>query len=402
MKFDTRNKKPNVRIIAWLTAAVVLLILFPVRSEKIDHLKWINPVLALYFAAVVFILFDALRKQLQYNPYSYNTIIYSGFGIFLMSAVVTHGHLAAACLRDPGSFSEREMLLTLLNSAKRYLDLSAPFLFLLSAGLLLSNLIIFFNDKKSLKNLLAMILALMIVGGWLVIHFLGRYIERHDPEGLLPNLFINLAAAVYLYFECMLIGTMIANAICARYHPDPDKDYLIVLGAGLEKDGTPTKILANRLDLALGFYRDQLKKERKHSFFVVSGGQGSDEVCSEAASMKKYLLGKGISEDRILEEDRSVNTAENMLFSKEIIMSRQRDAKIAFFTSDFHVFRAGLRARRVKMRAVGMGARTRWYYWPNAAVREFIGLLVSHRMKQACVLLGITAVYTVLTFLAFG
>ena len=75
--------------------------------------------------------------------------------------------------------------------------------------------------------------------------------------------------------------------------------------------------------------------------------------------------------------------------------------KVAFFTTNYHVFRSGLKARRVKMRAVGMGAPTRWYFWPNAAVREFVGLLTEHRGKQALVLALLAAVYAGLTVLAY-
>ena len=63
--------------------------------------------------------------------------------------------------------------------------------------------------------------------------------------------------------------------------------------------------------------------------------------------------------------------------------------------------RGGLYARRVKMRAVGMGAKTRWYFWPNAAVREFAGLLAKHRDKQALILGGMALIYAAITLLAY-
>ena len=53
------------------------------------------------------------------------------------------------------------------------------------------------------------------------------------------------------------------------------------------------------------------------------------------------------------------------------------------------------------MRAVGMGAKTKWYFWPNAAVREFVGLLTEHRGKQALVIGSIIVFYVVLTLLAY-
>jgi hypothetical protein len=54
------------------------------------------------------------------------------------------------------------------------------------------------------------------------------------------------------------------------------------------------------------------------------------------------------------------------------------------------------------MRAVGMGAKTKWYFWPNAAVREFVGLLTEHRLKQALVFGGLLVTYVALTLLAYA
>ena len=109
----------------------------------------------------------------------------------------------------------------------------------------------------------------------------------------------------------------------------------------------------------------------------------------------------GIPESRIVEEDASTDTFENMRFSKERIMEQGSPGKVAFCTTNYHVFRSGLYARRVKMRAVGMGAKTKWYFWPNASVREFVGLLTEHRGKQLLIFGGMIAIYTILTFFAY-
>ncbi|MBQ4371691.1 MAG: hypothetical protein II803_04690, partial [Firmicutes bacterium] len=77
------------------------------------------------------------------------------------------------------------------------------------------------------------------------------------------------------------------------------------------------------------------------------------------------------------------------------------DAKIAFSTTNYHVFRSGLCARRVKMRAQGMGAKTRWWFWPNAAVREFVGLLTEHRLKQALIFTGMLIFYAAVTVASY-
>ena len=120
--------------------------------------------------------------------------------------------------------------------------------------------------------------------------------------------------------------------------------------------------------------------------------------------MKRYLVEQGVPEEMIIEEDRSTSTFENMKFSKERLAERGLlgpDAKIAFSTTNYHVFRGGLYARRVKMRAQGMGAKTRWWFWPNAAVREFVGLLTAHRLKQGLIFGGMLAFYVILTVVSY-
>lgn len=401
IRFDTRDKKPKVYSIIVLMAVTAALILLLHVSDKDANLKWINTVLALFFAGVVLILFDAFFKQLEYNPYSYNTIIYSGFGLFLLFQVITYSYLAVRCFRDPVSFGREDMFYTLLNSGKNFLRLSIPPLVIFSAALFVSNIKLIRIDGRKFRNYMGMTLAVLIVAGVSAIFLLDRYVVSTHSKNLLLNLVLNLAVAVYLYFECMMIGTIIADVIAAGYHADPDKDALIVPGAGLEKDGTPSRVLEKRLALARDFSREQLEKTGRSAVFVVSGGQGADEIRSEAAAMKTWLTAHGVPDEQIYMEDRSTNTHENMLYSKQIISRIRPEAKIAFFTSDFHVFRAGLKARQVKMRAVGMGSPTRWYFWPNASVREFIGLLTEHRVKQSCVLLGLTAVYVLLTILVY-
>ena len=250
-------------------------------------------------------------------------------------------------------------------------------------------------------NLLGILLSFLIVGGMVFLFAFAYYVSGSRREVMLHDLITNLFAAIYLYFECMLLGIIVADVIAARYEPEKDKDFLIVLGCGLRKDGTPTNLLRGRLDRALAFAARQKEETGKEPIFVTSGGQGADEVISESASMKRYLTEHGVPEERIIEEDRSTDTFENMKNAKEKIRAVDPKAKIAFSTTNYHVFRAGLFARRVKMRAVGMGAETKWYFWPNAAVREFVGLLTQHRGKQALILGGLIVVYVALTLLAY-
>ena len=397
MRFYTRSKKPKVYSIAAVTAAAALLFLTAVRFSPEHRLPYGNLILTLYFASVILLLLDAFRKQIQYNPYSYNTIIYPGFALFVLFLLVTHAYVTIRSFLDPGNYQAAEMVFTLLHSAKNYMFLTTPFLILLSLALFISNISLIRHEGGRFVNVLGILLSLMLVAGEVLIAFLDLWSSLSGLGNLLQNMAANLMAAFYLYFECMIIGSVVADLIAAKYHPNPDKDFLLVLGCGLKKDGTPTPLLCGRLDLALDFDREQQELNGKKATFVVSGGQGPDEVQSEAASMRDYLLQQGVPENRILTENRSSDTAENMSFSRAIIDGVMPEGKVAFFTTNYHVFRAGLKARQAGMHAEGMGAPTKWYFWPNAAVREFVGLLTEHKGKQAALLTGIAVVYAALT-----
>ena len=68
-----------------------------------------------------------------------------------------------------------------------------------------------------------------------------------------------------------------------------------------------------------------------------------------------------------------------MKFSKELINDDK--VKIAISTTNYHVFRSGIFAGQAGLKAEGMGSKTKWYFWPNAFIREFVVLLVSQKMK---------------------
>ena len=386
-----RSRKPNIYNIAVLTAAAVLVLAVLLVRGGESGLRWISIVLALYFGVTVLLLFTAFRKQLRYNMYSYNTILYMGFALFVLSLFGTFAAAAYESFTAPASFHAQEMLFMLVHSAKNYMFLTSPLLVAFSIALFVSNIALIRHEGRRFVNILGILLAVCLVAGEVFIALLDLSIAYSTNALLAGNLTVNLMAAFYL-----------SDVIAARYVPEKDKDFLLILGCGLKKDGSPTPLLKGRLDLALDFDREQEQQTGKNAAFVVSGGQGTDEVCSEASSMMEYLKQQGIPEERIILEDQSADTAENMEFSKRKIDEIKQDAKVAFFTTNYHVFRAGLKARRVHMNAFGMGAQTKWYFWPNAAVREFVGLLTEHRGKQAAVLITMAAVYCVLTLLVYS
>ncbi len=401
IRFDTLNKKPKLWNVAALSGVLLAILAVLLLRGAERNAAAISLSLSAYLLIVLVLLGRAFCGQLRYNPYSYNTIFYMGIALFLLAVLFLQLRLSVLLIRRPEEYTADGILHLLLGSAKNYMLLTSPFLLVFCAALCVSNISLIRHEGFRGVNVLGIILSVLLVGGELFLFFFDYAVSGSQRQVMIHDLIVNLFAAVYLYFECMLLGVIIADAIVVSYEPEPDKDFLIILGCGIRKDGTPSPLLRGRIDRALRFADKQKALTGKEPVFVTSGGKGPDEPISESASMKRYLLEQGVPEARIVEEDRSTDTLENMKFSKEKIRALDPEAKVAFATTNYHVFRGGLCARRVKMRAVGMGAKTKWYFWPNAAVREFVGLLTEHRLKQGLILGGMAAFYLVLTLLAY-
>ena len=144
--------------------------------------------------------------------------------------------------------------------------------------------------------------------------------------------------------------------------PKEDADYLIVLGAGLRGERM-SLVLRNRVDAAAEYL-----SENPGSKVVVSGGQGPDEPIPEAEAMRRGLVDLGIEETRIIMEDASTSTNENLMFSKQLIPD---GASVVIVTNKFHVFRACHLARECGYTSVsGLGAdNVRWLN-PTNYLRE--------------------------------
>ena len=389
----------NIAVVSLLTAVLIALL---AGTGLEGHALAICWVLDVFFPVVLILLLRALKGQLRFNPYSYNTIYYIGFSLFLLSVWITLLLLTLELMQDSAYQGQRisQVAALLSGSARVYMLLSAPVILIFSLGLCISNFVLVRREGLGLVNALGFLLALLLVGGELFLFFGDRGVSGSEAYVRAHEIVVNVFAAVYLYFECMVMGVFAAYELTARHQPAPEQDYLIVLGCALRRDGTPSPLLRDRLERAIAFRNRQLAATGKELTFVTSGGQGPDEVISESEAMKEYLLARGIPECRILEENRSTNTLENMRLSKEKIQAEHPGARVAFSTTNYHVFRSGLLARRVKLKAEGMGARAKWYFWPNALVREFVGLLTAHRGKQTGIILGLIGVYVLRAYWA--
>ena len=132
---------------------------------------------------------------------------------------------------------------------------------------------------------------------------------------------------------------------------------------------TPTYALRRRLDHAY-----ELLTRYPDSVAILSGGQGGDESVSEAESMRAYLEARGIDGSRLIKEERSTSTLENIKFSFELIeKSGVRADKVTAVSSDFHIKRIQLQAKYLNVRLGVSPAKTDspGKLWQNL-IREYM------------------------------
>lgn len=170
--------------------------------------------------------------------------------------------------------------------------------------------------------------------------------------------------AVFVVLEAFVISGVVEKD---RSKPD----YTIVLGAAIKKD-KPSLTLRNRLDAFIECNQGEP--------VIVTGGQGIDEIMPEAVVMENYLKEHGI--ENIIIEDKSENTKENLLFSKELIIKDSgkdlSELKIKIISSDYHCFRAKMLAKRLGYENVTtFGGDTHLLLVPSFYIREGLALAKS-------------------------
>lgn len=162
---------------------------------------------------------------------------------------------------------------------------------------------------------------------------------------------------------------------------------VVVLGSGLIRGRVPP-LLASRIRRGRALYE---RYADRRPLLVTSGGQGPDEPVAEAKAMADYLTDEGFPADRIVLEDRSRNTEQNLTYSAELLARQGVRGPIAAVTNNFHAFRAALLMRRLGIAGYSVGSPTARHYWPSAVIREFIAVLRDHLVLNV-VLLGLACV----------
>lgn len=326
-------------------------------------------------------LFVDYRKQ---GDFSYPMVACGGVGIYNL---VVLAYLLYKFMNNVlGTVGQ--LIKLIVKTGELLLIGLTPIMLVLSVLLAVSNIWLMHHEGRRPVNTLGIIFS--------VVWFIGMAIMLGSPTWIASlnissiysyyriiwTMFIYIAA----YFECMFLSTIVCTYLAVRYSPAADRDYIIILGCAIRKDGGLTPLLKGRVDSAVAFEKKQYAQTGKHAVFVPSGGQGADEVISEGEAMENYLLSIGIPQEQIAREDKSTDTFQNMKFSKEVIEKHSGTAiqnkKIAFATTNYHIFRGYILAKKNGFEAKGISAKTKPYFYPNAFLREFIGLLVDRKWNH--------------------
>lgn len=263
-----------------------------------------------------------------------------------------------------------------------------PFLLVLLFGIYGLVIFLFWNARtvlkkegRSLQNLLTLLLGI-VISLWLIFDFLNP--EHFFPKWL--NILLAFIPIMTFYFVCVFLNYLSAGFVYSLYKPRKNQDYILILGSGLIDGHIVPPLLANRINKGLEYYW-RFKNQGGHPKIIFSGGKGSDEQLSEAKAMYQYALEQGLAPEDGLMEDQSVNTYQNMLYSKQMIEEQMagQPYRCMFVTNYFHVFRAALFAKMVDLRAAGVGAATRFYYVPNAILREFAAIVMMKKKRHILV-----------------
>ncbi len=189
-----------------------------------------------------------------------------------------------------------------------------------------------------------------------------------DPAS--PMVWVARICAVLLAVAVLtaaFIGSRIVGGMLEK--PEKNLEYVIVLGAQVRGD-EPSRALKKRLDRAAEY-----AMENPDTLFLLSGGKGSGEDITEAKAMYQYLLGRGVDKERLLLEDRSTSTYENLLFCGELVPGL-RERSVGIISNDFHVYRAGALAKKMGYQQIcRLPSSCDWAMEPHYVLREICAVI---------------------------
>lgn len=180
---------------------------------------------------------------------------------------------------------------------------------------------------------------------------------------------VSVLFCVGVLWAAVLTGFMLYGANAFGMCAEAPKDATVVVLGSKVSGTTPSADLRARIDAAAAYL-----KANPQAKCVVSGGQGAGELVTEASAMEKGLVLQGIDASRILVEDRSTTTVENLKNSLAVIKQNGLNSDLAIVTDEYHEFRAGKIAENLGAKSYAVCAQTPWYIFSACYARELLAL----------------------------
>jgi uncharacterized SAM-binding protein YcdF (DUF218 family) len=336
--------------------------------------------LAVYLAVAVFGVFVV---GVWRDPRSFSNAVLLG----LCLALAALGAVGAAH-QLPGASGE---LARLLVAALGLLVGLGPFL--VASYLVLNGITMARRESIRPGNLLSLLAG---IGMFALVGLMVFAIQRTQYEAL--DVFTVITVLLSGYVSFLLVSYVSYAFVYGRVTALRGADFVVVLGSGLIGGDRVPPLLASRLERGRQLHRALAARRKASPVLIVSGGKGADERVSEAEAMARYLIERGVPADSVTREDQSRTTDENLAFSKAIMERSRPRYRCIVVTSNYHVFRAAIIARRLGVNGQVTGARTAGYYWPSATLREFIAVFLSYKAVN----LGICALIVMLPLAYIG
>ena len=195
-------------------------------------------------------------------------------------------------------------------------------------------------------------------------------------SAFIKSLSENVAGRIFLIFILLFIVTVTVLSViitvkmvsaCSK-KPEGEDTVLILLGCGIKED-RPSRMMITRLEAA-----EEYLNAHKDAVCVLSGGQGRDEEVPECDVMYNRLTKDGIDGSRLIKEDKSASTRQNIEFSLKLLNDEQKK-NIAVVTNEFHEYRALKIAEKLGIDAAAVPAKTPWWSLPTFYLRELFGVM---------------------------
>ncbi len=235
------------------------------------------------------------------------------------------------------------------------------------AGLFIFMLPFIAKGIKNVGNLTGIVISICLILYAVLFHKMNHRIKECAAKK-----WGKIFGICVLFFITLILALAIAGTVCiiraANRKPDGDV-VMIVLGCGVNGEKA-SLMLTERLEAAYSYLT-----EHPETVCILSGGQGKGEAISEAECMYRYLIEKGIDENRLYKEDMSTSTRENLAYSNEIRKEMGWDENVVIVTNEFHEYRASILAEEQGLKPSAVCGKTAWWLLPTYYVRELYGIV---------------------------